>query len=43
VARARKIVAAYDAAKGNVAVVDGQMIDVPLYRSAQRVLARTEE
>lgn len=41
VARARKIVAAFDAAKGNVAVVDGQMIDVPLYRSAQRVLART--
>lgn len=42
VARARKIVAAYDAAKGNVAVVNGQMIDVPLYRSAQRVLARVE-
>lgn len=40
VARARKIVAAYDAAHGNVANVDGQMIDVPLYRSAQRVLRR---
>jgi citrate lyase beta subunit len=42
IARARKIVAAYDAAKGNVANVDGQMIDVPIYRSAQRMLARTE-
>lgn len=41
VVRARKIVAACEAAKGNVASVDGQMIDVPLYRSAQRVLART--
>ncbi len=40
VARARKIVAAYEAAKGNVANVDGQMIDVPIYRSAQRVLER---
>ena len=41
--RARKIVAAVDAARGNVAVVDGRMIDVPMYRSAQRVLARAEE
>lgn len=40
---ARKIVAAVDAARGNVAVVDGRMIDVPMYRSAQRVLARAEE
>lgn len=40
VARARKIVAAYDAVNGNVANVDGQMIDVPIYRSAQRVLLR---
>jgi len=38
VARARRIVAAYDAAGGNVANVDGQMIDVPIYRSALRVL-----
>ncbi len=43
VARARKIAAAYDAAKGNVAVVDGQMIDVPIYRAAQRVLDRAGE
>ena len=40
VAWARKIVVAFDAAGGNVAQVDGQMIDVPIYRSAQRVLAR---
>lgn len=43
VARARKIVAAYDAAKGNVANVDGQMIDAPIYRSAQRVLLRADQ
>jgi citrate lyase beta subunit len=40
VAQARQIVAAYDAAGGNVAAVDGQMIDVPHYRSAQRILVR---
>lgn len=40
VARARKIVAAYESAQGNVANLDGQMIDVPIYRSAQRVLDR---
>ena len=40
VARARKMVAAYEGAGGNVANVDGQMIDVPIYRSAQRVLQR---
>ena len=40
VARAQKIVAAYEGAGGNVANVDGQMIDVPIYRSAQRVLDR---
>jgi citrate lyase beta subunit len=40
IARARRIVAAYDEAKGNVATVDGQMVDVPIYRSAQRVLRR---
>lgn len=43
VARARRIVAAVHEAKGNVAVVDGQMIDVPMYRSAQRVLQRIGE
>lgn len=40
VARAQRIVAAFEAARGNVAVIDGQMIDVPMYRSAQRILAR---
>jgi (S)-citramalyl-CoA lyase len=40
VAQARQIVAAYDAAGGNVTAVDGQMIEEPLYRSAQRVLQR---
>lgn len=43
VARARKIVAAVEVGQGNVAVVDGRMIDVPMYRSAQRVLARAED
>ncbi|HYC71378.1 MAG TPA: CoA ester lyase [Opitutaceae bacterium] len=43
VARARKIVAAYDGARGNVVSVDGQMIDVPIYRAAQRVLHRAGE
>lgn len=40
VARARIIVAAYVAAGGNVANVDGQMIDVPIHRSAVRLLQR---
>ncbi len=40
--RAKKIVAAYEAAGGNVANVDGQMIDVPIYRSALRVLQRAK-
>lgn len=40
VERARRIVAAYDAAQGNVATVDGLMVDVPIYRAAQRVLQR---
>lgn len=41
--RARRIVTEFDAAKGHVAAIDGQMIDVPMYRSAQRVLARAAE
>lgn len=43
IAQARRTVAAVDAARGNVAVVDGRMIDVPMYRSAQRVLQRAGE
>jgi citrate lyase beta subunit len=38
--RARRIVTAYEAAGGGVANIDGQMIDVPMYRSAQRILQR---
>jgi citrate lyase beta subunit len=38
--RARRIVTAFEAAKGHVAAIDGQMIDVPMFRSAQRMLAR---
>ena len=43
VERARRIVTAFEAAKGNVAAIDGQMIDVPMVRSAQRVLQRAGE
>lgn len=43
VERARRIVREFEAAKGNVAAIDGQMIDVPMYRSAQRVLQRVGE
>ncbi len=39
VARAQQLVAAFEAADGHVANIGGQMIDVPMYRSAQRVLA----
>ena len=38
--KARRIVAAFESAGGHVANIDGQMIDVPMYRSAQRVLQR---
>jgi (S)-citramalyl-CoA lyase len=41
--KARRIVAAFDAAGGHVANIDGQMIDAPMYRSAQRVLQRARE
>jgi citrate lyase beta subunit len=41
--KARRIVAAFDAAGGHVANIDGQMIDTPMYRSAQRVLQRAGE
>jgi citrate lyase beta subunit len=43
VERARRIVTAFAVAKGNVAAIDGQMIDVPMVRSAQRVLQRAGE
>jgi citrate lyase beta subunit len=38
--RARRIVAAFEAASGGVCVVDGKMVDQPVYRSAVRLLAR---
>ncbi|MBM3521669.1 MAG: CoA ester lyase [Alphaproteobacteria bacterium] len=40
--RARRIVAADRAAKGGVTVVDGRMIDRPVVRAAERVLALAE-
>lgn len=40
IARAARIVKAYEAAGTNVANIDGQMIDVPMFRSAQRIMQR---
>ncbi len=40
VAAARRIVAAFDESRGGVATVDGRMVDVPMVRSARRLLAR---
>ncbi|HXX39074.1 MAG TPA: CoA ester lyase [bacterium] len=39
VARARRIVEAYERAAGGVCEVDGKMIDAPVYRSAKRITA----
>jgi citrate lyase beta subunit len=39
VERARRVLAAVDAAAGGVAVVDGTMVDAPLVRAAERTLA----
>jgi citrate lyase beta subunit len=38
--RARRIVAAMEQAEGGVCVVDGKMVDMPVLRAANRVLAR---
>lgn len=38
--RARRIVATYDSASGGVANLDGEMIDVPIYKAAVRILDR---
>ena len=38
VAHARRVVEAYERAAGGVCEVDGKMIDVPVYRSAKRVV-----
>ncbi|MGE0211791.1 MAG: CoA ester lyase [Parvibaculaceae bacterium] len=40
VAAARRIVEAFEAATGEAIQVDGKMVDVPLYKSAQRTLKR---
>jgi len=40
VARARRILAAMEAAEGGVCVVDGRMVDAPVARAARRILAR---
>ncbi|WP_370335168.1 CoA ester lyase [Parvularcula marina] len=40
VAEARRILEAFDAAKGGVALLDGKMIELPVIKSARRVLAR---
>lgn len=42
VERARRIVAASEAAKGGIATVDGEMIDNPVVVAAQQVLAAAE-
>ena len=39
VERARRVIAAADAAKGGVAVVDGRMVDAPVVRAARRTIA----
>lgn len=39
IARAQKIVDAYENAKGNACEIDGKMIDVPIVRSAKRILS----
>lgn len=39
VARAHRIIAAFEAASGGVVVVDGRMVDLPVVQAARRVLA----
>jgi len=39
VAHAQKVLAAFESAKGNVAVLDGKMIEEPMVKSARRVLS----
>jgi citrate lyase beta subunit len=38
IARAQRVVAAYDESGGGVTVVDGELVDLPVVRSAQRIL-----
>lgn len=39
-AHAQNVIAAYDAADGNVVLLDGKFIEAPVVKSAQRILAR---
>jgi len=39
VAKAHRVVAAYEASDGNVALLDGKMIEAPIIKAARRVLA----
>ncbi|MCP0913376.1 MULTISPECIES: HpcH/HpaI aldolase/citrate lyase family protein [Legionella] len=40
VSKAQQIVAAYKQSKGEVCEINGKMIDVPVFRSAERILAK---
>jgi len=42
VVNARRVMAAFEASDGNVALLDGKMIEAPIVRAAQRVLAWAE-
>lgn len=42
VEQARKIVAAYEGAQGAACEVDGKMVDVPVYRSARRIVSLSD-
>ena len=42
IARAKKIIDAYEAAQGGVAVVDGKLIEKPVIREMQRILSIAE-
>jgi citrate lyase beta subunit len=39
IAYARKVIAAFDASEGGLVVVDGKLIEIPVVRSARRILA----
>ena len=42
IAHARRVVEAFEAAESGVALLDGKMIELPVIKSARRVLARAE-
>ena len=39
IARAERVIAAYQAAKGNVVLLDGTMVEAPIIRRAERIVA----